>query len=245
MLDVHPPHTPTHTWKDFFIHIATIVIGLLIAIGLEQTVEAVEHHRQREELITDFRGECRRNIQIVDRNLNAFQQERDWQRSWLSALLVSAQDPGMVRVSLPARPSAIQLQGASGAVWTLARSNGKAALLPENLGEIYDRVARENDQAYHNVDLHAAAQLQISDLARADGFAVNILQATGPATVTLSFAQRSGLIAALAHSIGTTAECVRWFAFLKGASNAVLDNVESRDAMMPYLQQALPPSTFD
>ena len=40
MLDVHPPHNPTHTWRDFFIHIATIVIGLLIAIGLEQSVEA-------------------------------------------------------------------------------------------------------------------------------------------------------------------------------------------------------------
>ncbi len=39
MLDVHPPeHTP-HTWRDFFLHIATIVIGLLIAIGLEQSVE--------------------------------------------------------------------------------------------------------------------------------------------------------------------------------------------------------------
>jgi hypothetical protein len=39
MLDVHPLHSPTHTWKDFFLHIATIVIGLLIAVGLEQTVE--------------------------------------------------------------------------------------------------------------------------------------------------------------------------------------------------------------
>jgi len=27
MLDVHPPHKPAHTWRDFFIHIATIVIG--------------------------------------------------------------------------------------------------------------------------------------------------------------------------------------------------------------------------
>ena len=25
MLDVHPPHNPTHTWPDFLIHIATIV----------------------------------------------------------------------------------------------------------------------------------------------------------------------------------------------------------------------------
>ena len=46
MLDVHPPHQAAHTWKDFLIHIATIVIGLLIAIGLEQTVEWFHHRRQ-------------------------------------------------------------------------------------------------------------------------------------------------------------------------------------------------------
>jgi hypothetical protein len=47
MLDVHVPH-PTHTWKDFFIHIATITIGLLIAISLEQTVEYFHHRHQAE-----------------------------------------------------------------------------------------------------------------------------------------------------------------------------------------------------
>jgi inner membrane protein involved in colicin E2 resistance len=31
MLDVHPPHEAAHTWKDFLIHIATIVYGLLIS----------------------------------------------------------------------------------------------------------------------------------------------------------------------------------------------------------------------
>jgi hypothetical protein len=41
MLDVHPPHHAASTWRDFFIRIITIVIGLLIAIGLEQTVEAI------------------------------------------------------------------------------------------------------------------------------------------------------------------------------------------------------------
>jgi hypothetical protein len=40
MLDVHPPHQAIHGWRDFFIHIATIVVGLLIAVALEQTVEA-------------------------------------------------------------------------------------------------------------------------------------------------------------------------------------------------------------
>lgn len=46
MLDVHPPHEPAHTWKSFFIHIATIVIGLLIAVGLEQSVEWI-HWREK------------------------------------------------------------------------------------------------------------------------------------------------------------------------------------------------------
>jgi hypothetical protein len=51
MLDVHPPHQAAHTWKDFFIHIATIVIGLLIAVGLEQTVEYFHHRHQGHEAV--------------------------------------------------------------------------------------------------------------------------------------------------------------------------------------------------
>ena len=46
MLDVHAPHEGIHTWKAFFVHIAAIVIGLLIAVGLEQTVDHLHHQRQ-------------------------------------------------------------------------------------------------------------------------------------------------------------------------------------------------------
>src|SRR5471032_626710 len=44
MLDVHPSHESIHTWKSFCIQIATIVIGLLIAVALEQGVERVHEH---------------------------------------------------------------------------------------------------------------------------------------------------------------------------------------------------------
>ncbi|MGA7156074.1 MAG: hypothetical protein WBY53_04470 [Acidobacteriaceae bacterium] len=46
MLDIHAPHETTHTWKDFFIHVATICVGLLIAIALEQSVEYIHHRHQ-------------------------------------------------------------------------------------------------------------------------------------------------------------------------------------------------------
>ena len=45
MLDVHPAHHPATTWREFFVHIATIVVGLIIAVGLEQLVELVHRHR--------------------------------------------------------------------------------------------------------------------------------------------------------------------------------------------------------
>ena len=62
MLDVHPPHEPVHTWKSFLIHIATIVVGLFIAVGLEQTVEYFHHQRQ----VAEIRGSL-----VVERQINA------------------------------------------------------------------------------------------------------------------------------------------------------------------------------
>ena len=44
MLEVHPPHEKVHGVKDFFLHIFTITIGLLIALSLEGLVEW-QHHR--------------------------------------------------------------------------------------------------------------------------------------------------------------------------------------------------------
>jgi hypothetical protein len=44
VIDVHPPHERIHGWRDFFLHLATITIGLLIALSLEGLVEW-QHHR--------------------------------------------------------------------------------------------------------------------------------------------------------------------------------------------------------
>ncbi|HKF45879.1 MAG TPA: hypothetical protein VKB38_00880 [Terracidiphilus sp.] len=68
MIDVHPPHKATHSWTDFFIHIATIVVGLLIAIGLEQTVEWVHHRHQLAEIRAALDQE--RDLDLHAMNLN-------------------------------------------------------------------------------------------------------------------------------------------------------------------------------
>jgi hypothetical protein len=50
VLDVHATHQSVHPWEDFFIHMATITIGLLTAISLEQTVEYLHHRYQAKEI---------------------------------------------------------------------------------------------------------------------------------------------------------------------------------------------------
>jgi hypothetical protein len=71
MLEVHPPRQSAHSWTDFFIHIATIVLGLLIAIGLEQMVERVHEHYElrvaREALLREFQSN-RTNLAADERN---------------------------------------------------------------------------------------------------------------------------------------------------------------------------------
>jgi len=68
MIDIHPPQKSDHTWKDFFIHIGTIAVGILIAICLEQTVELIHEHHQRTELRKAANTDARLYLRDVDQN---------------------------------------------------------------------------------------------------------------------------------------------------------------------------------
>src|ERR1700753_1790750 len=61
MLDVHAPHEPILGWKEFFIHLFTITIGLLIALSLEGLVEWQHHRHLVHEAELSLRGEIEHN----------------------------------------------------------------------------------------------------------------------------------------------------------------------------------------
>jgi hypothetical protein len=65
MIDVHPPEHGIHGARDFFLHLLTITVGLLIAIGLEQSVEALHHRHQRKEAETNIREELQANRELL------------------------------------------------------------------------------------------------------------------------------------------------------------------------------------
>src|SRR5271169_2231802 len=65
VIDVHVPHA-THTWKDFWIHLGTIAAGLLIAISLEQSVEALHRLHERHQLEADLHEEGLKNRGLME-----------------------------------------------------------------------------------------------------------------------------------------------------------------------------------
>jgi hypothetical protein len=125
MLDVHAPHAPTHTWKDFFIHIATIVVGLIIAVGLEQTVEAIHHHHQRRELEESLHRDGELNRGWANQDLESAQKLREWAQS--QAILVEHAPPSG---PLALQPIALaNISTPNFGVFLAARANGQMSLL--------------------------------------------------------------------------------------------------------------------
>jgi hypothetical protein len=157
MLDVHPPHTPTHTWRDFLIHIATIVVGLLIAVGLEQTVEAIHHHHQRHELEEALQRDSIENGGYIRSDIDLMSKTISWALQD-AATIEHADSDGPL--TLHRQPDGDIITVNAG-VWQAAKSNGVASLLPageqnwfEELAELHNELFFTNNCAV--VELRAA-----------------------------------------------------------------------------------------
>jgi len=154
MLDVHPPHHPTHTWKDFFIHIATIVVGLLIAVGIEQTVEYFHHRHQRHQLEQDLREEGLKNQAGREMMLRYL----DLTESLLLDRLTAINEMRMGHLKeMPAMPPSFAARTKdldrtsqvlpSKAAWTTAQESQLLELLPREDAEAYAQLYRQADLA--------------------------------------------------------------------------------------------------
>ena len=126
MIDIHPPHHAATTWRDFFIHIATIVLGLLIAIGLEQTVELVHRHREEREARANIREEIATNIDITQRDLkqlSLIRQKLAGDYDVLNGGVGDAQTLAQLDYNL-------DFTRRHDAAWEAAKINGSLALIP-------------------------------------------------------------------------------------------------------------------
>ena len=141
MLDVHAPHASAHTWRDFFVHIATIAVGLLIALGLEQTVEAIHRHHERVHLISDLRQEAWISALEGQENYRSYLVLEGWYRGTLHAAVSTTAANGHVVFTLP--PPITPTSGdprPPTAVWSAAKSSGLVSVLSRDEIEDWERV---------------------------------------------------------------------------------------------------------
>ena len=154
MIDVHPPR---HVFgvRDFFIHLLTITAGLLIAIGLEQSVEKLHHRHQRQEAETKIRDELRSNQEMLLGSVAGLQDERKVMISYIGFLrdTEKGNDPG--------GQQRVQLQFHEGeipdAAWRTASSTGVMEYLP------YDEIETFADAYREQALLQTIAQKALED----------------------------------------------------------------------------------
>lgn len=136
MLDIHAPHESIHTWKGFFVHLGTIVIGLLIAIGLEQSVESLHHHRQVREMEVKLRQESTDNLEVVAYDLKSC----DTRLAAIAANVESLKLLGTQHSSASWSPVALPSTpffNPDETVWLMMRDGGLLPLVPDLLAENY------------------------------------------------------------------------------------------------------------
>ena len=136
MLDVHPPHHAATTWRDFFIHIATIVIGLLIAVGLEQTVEAIHHHHQVAEMEEALRQESLENRHVIQDDIAVIDAIAPVARADMASLEPGRFSGGNRPVVLTPLPGA-PLYAPIDAAWLGMRDSALIAIVPRQLSANY------------------------------------------------------------------------------------------------------------
>src|SRR5579875_3290345 len=158
MIDIHPPQHAPMTKREFFIHLGIVVLGILIAIGLEQMVEYLHHRHEREALIQNFHHECADNLKVFDRDLDIVHHNIAWARSSLALLRNATPQNGYVTVTAMQPGELSGMHAPSRSVWSVAKSSGKVELLPENIAEIFDRVDNEGEHFNDLVQASVTAQ---------------------------------------------------------------------------------------
>jgi hypothetical protein len=136
MLDIHVPQA-THTWKDFFIHVGTICVGLLIAISLEQTVEYIHHRRELSQAREELREEKNANIEEFRLSAASFQAAKPYLSEYLAVLHQSIKDPA---VQLPALDVPINFVFSQYTAWTTAQRGDALTLMPSGEQRANDRM---------------------------------------------------------------------------------------------------------
>jgi len=139
MIDVHPPHEDIHTWKNYLIHMSTIVLGLLIAIGLEQSVEALHRVHERQELRESLNRDSEKIIADAAQAEKAQAGPLDWLQTRQREIQDAQRAHRPLPASIPRQPRIYSVVPINPA-WDAAKSSGLLPLLTQREVQAYSEM---------------------------------------------------------------------------------------------------------
>lgn len=151
-MEVHPPHHPLHSWRDFLIHIVTITIGLLIALGIESAAESVHHRHLLHHAEANLHAELSANRELIAKDERQLAAAKSQYIENLR-LFTAARD----HVATTAEPQfRWYWSGTQSAAWSAARDTGAIALMPYETAQGYSIVYGQQEFVGHQAAVYIA-----------------------------------------------------------------------------------------
>jgi hypothetical protein len=181
ILDIHKPHA-AKSWREFFTEIGTIVLGILIALGLEQAVVAIRDGRSAAEADANIRAEIAQGLGTAQARLTT---EPCMARRLDEIAKILAQPLGtdLPRPLWVGRP---QTWGFFDGQWQAATASGRASLLQQDKLAAYTNIYAHLRGVYGNEHDELVAWAQLRGLER-----LRSLDAASLAAMTTALQQAS------------------------------------------------------
>ena len=151
-MDVHPVGAPIHTWRDFFIHLTIITVGLLIALGLEGVVEWRRDIRLEHTAESNLSYELQVNQKTLANNsklLNTAERQAEANLEVLSTYKAKHHSDGNLKFYW-------EWNTLSSAAWDAARETGAVALMNYGKAQKYSQTYAQQSL----VNLQAGAYIR-------------------------------------------------------------------------------------
>jgi hypothetical protein len=151
-LDVHAPHERIHGLKDFTVHLLTITVGLLIAVGIEGLVALHREHT----LVREAREMLREEIEYNGRQMKDAEAKARLQQdaiakdiATLQTILTNPKDKAAQTANINAD---FQIVGLRDTAWKTAQGTGALSYMPyveaQRYSDLYgDQKSFEEQQA--------------------------------------------------------------------------------------------------
>src|SRR3984885_13843661 len=169
---------------------------------------------------------------MIEANLAIFNVELDRNNGTAGAIRQARPVNGIVTVVVPPRQYLAEWQLPSHTGWTVRKYNRKAALLPDNPAQVYDRVDLQAAEYMRALQRNSDADTRVSSVMQRLGTRL----AAGE-TLHLSVGDAEDLANALSDDSAAISYLENWALNWEAGSEAVLHGVQQRDQMGDYFPE--------